>query len=105
VGNKDSWDVLQEAESGSYLANDAPHGVPELAVLADDSGPLSGDGVVGTREAANAQIHDSTPRDAVEAGNIRKDRCVVKRSIGHARRQDFAGRKLPFDEADRSSAW
>jgi hypothetical protein len=55
------------------------------------------------REAANDEIHNSTPRSAIEGGNIRKNRSVIKRAIGHARAQDLAGRKLPLHETNRAS--
>lgn len=70
-----------------------------------DSGLLAGDAEVGAGKSAFDEIHCATPRAAVEAGNIRKDRCRVKRSIGHARRQDFAGRKLDLNVTDVLRVW
>lgn len=74
-------------------------------MLSFDSFLVSGHGQIGTGEASKDEIHLSTPRAAVEGANIRKDGCVVKRSIGNTRRQDFAGRKFPLDVTNCSSAW
>jgi hypothetical protein len=65
--------------------------------------PLSGKGVSLARYSSNDDIHDSTPRDAIEGGKIRPDRRVINEFVLHASFQDFAARDFPLNVADCSS--
>jgi hypothetical protein len=64
--SNESCDVLHEDEAGSNLANDPSKLPPESAALAPDAFALPGVADVLTGEAASDEIHDSTPRSAVE---------------------------------------
>jgi len=97
--------ILDKDPSGLHLANDAEVFKPESRVFSGDAGAFPGDGQVGARESAHNEIHCSTPRVAIEGGNVRKDGCWLSRSIGHARRQDLAGREFPLHVTECSNAW
>lgn len=52
------------------------------------------------REAARDDIHDSTPRPAVEGGNAIPDRKRGKGAVLLTRDQDCGGRGFPFHAND-----
>jgi hypothetical protein len=64
--NSESRHVLHEDEARSHVANDTSEVTPEAGVLALDAGSLARVADVGAREAASDEIHDATPRAAVE---------------------------------------
>jgi hypothetical protein len=67
--------------------------------------PLSLPGVadVLAGKAAKDEIHDSTPRAAIEGGDIRPDRCRMKLAVLRTRRQDRCGVGFVFHATDCSS--
>lgn len=75
---------------------------PAVVVLA---ALLSGDAVWLARVARSEAIHDSTPRAAVEGGEVRPDRSRVKGPVLHTRDQPRGGRDFPLQVADAASAW
>jgi len=97
-------DILQEDEARSHLANDSHDLGPEVALVLLPS-PLPRNRERLARVSGSDDIHAATPRSAIKGSEIRVNRCVVKRPLVHASRQDFADRVLPLHETDRSSAW
>jgi hypothetical protein len=77
---------------------------PEAAALASDSGSLPGVADVLAGEPASDEIHDATPRAAVEGRNITPDRSRSQGTILHARRQYRSRIGVPLHETDRVSA-
>jgi hypothetical protein len=101
--NKGS-DVLDEDKSGRNLVDDASEVTPEPAALpVNDPGPLACVADVLAREAASDEIHDSTPRLAVEGRHVRPDRRVIQGTVLRTRSQDRAGISFVFHAADRAS--
>jgi hypothetical protein len=72
--HSDGCDVFQQDESRSYLANDPENVMPEAGPFAVDAGSLPCEGEILAREPRNDEIHDSTPRCAVEGCEIVPDR-------------------------------
>jgi hypothetical protein len=62
-------DVLEEAELGSHLPDDAGDVGPEVAGVVGPAS-LAGHAERLARVAANDAIHDATPRSAVEGAGI-----------------------------------
>jgi hypothetical protein len=95
-------DVLDEHEARVAFAHD-PHDVgPEMArVFSPAASTCVAEGLA--RVARSDEIHDSTPRCAVEGSQIRPNRRVIQRSFFHARSQDFAGEGFDFNSADEAS--
>lgn len=57
------------------------------------------------RVSRSEEIHDSTPRAAVEGSQIRPDRRFIQSCFRHARSQDFAGIGFDLHSADEASSW
>lgn len=103
--NNESADVLHEDELGSHLANDACELSPEPGALpVGDAGTLPGLGDVLAGEAASDEIHDSTPRAAVEGADVAPDRSRSQPPFCHARSQYRGGIGFPLHETDRANA-
>jgi len=98
-------DVLDEDERRRHLTHDASKMTPEARTSAGKSSSLPGVGDVLAREAASDEIHDATPRAAVEGGDIRPHRCRIQASFFHLRDQSGAGESFPLHVADDASAW
>lgn len=71
--SKESWDVLQERVSGSYLAKD-PGGVGPHVALVVFSSPGSGGREGLTGESARDEIHRATPGSTAEGPDVIPDR-------------------------------
>jgi hypothetical protein len=109
-GSKETWDVLQKHAAGSHLANHArdvgpqPTRVIGAALLAGETDRLA-------RESRSDQIHDSTPRRAVEGREIVPDRRAIQGRRFHPRHECGRGESVQFNEthgsiggSDRESA-
>lgn len=92
-------DILEETEPGLAFGDDAGDVRPEVARVGD-AAALSGHAERLARVAARANIHDSTPRAAVECGKVRPDRSRGQISRFHARDQERGGRAFPLHETD-----
>lgn len=101
AGNK-ARDVLQEHECGSNLANDS-RDVVEQPPLVGDTEPLPGLAVRLAREARSDEIHDATPRSAVERPNRSPDRSWSQETRFHLRDQIRGGEGFPLHVADSPS--
>jgi hypothetical protein len=97
-------DVLDEHEGRVAFAHD-PHDVgPEVTrVFSPAASTCVAEGLA--RVARSDEIHDSTPRAAVEGSQIRPKRRCTQRSFLHARSQDFAGEGFDLNSADEASSW
>ena len=95
--------VLKEGESSPALAKDSEAVVPEVTFVVG-SEPPPGDAVGLTREAANDEIHDATPRAAVEGSEVSPNRRLVQGTVRHTRDQDRGGSDFPLHVADDASA-
>jgi hypothetical protein len=93
---KVAWYVLQEHVLGSHLANDAPHLVPEPPLVGCANSP-AGEGVGLTRVSRSDEIHDATPRTAVESGKVIPDRSRVQGRLFHPGHEYGCAVGLPLD--------
>lgn len=104
AGREHALDVLDKRPSGAGLHDDAPHDVPEIA-LVFASAPLAGGGVGLARDFANDAIHDAAPWPAVKGSGITPDRSVMKETVSHRRDQVRDGETFPLHQTDRASVW
>jgi hypothetical protein len=89
-------DVLEEAESGQDLRDDAPDAGPEVPRVALAAPPpCPGEGLAGV--AASDAIHLATPRPAVEGLNVRPDRGLIQGFLCHAADKDCGRKGFPLD--------
>ena len=96
----ESCRVFHDDVARSNLANDSGHFTPESAMLAVESLTSSDHANVLAREAARDDIHQSTPRFAVEGSDIIPDREVRQASVVLAGEQHAAGVVVEFDGTD-----
>jgi hypothetical protein len=76
------WDVFQEHESRSHLSdNPADVGPDPSLVVSTELLPGNGEGL--TWESRSDEIHDSTPRLAVECRDIVPDRSLIQSRLFH----------------------
>lgn len=99
----ESWDIFQEHDAGSYLANDAGDGGPDPAIISD-SASFAGKAPRLTREAGRDEIHAATPRSAVEGCNIIPDRRWIQTRVPHPRHESGRGKGFPLDVAHATVA-
>jgi len=79
--------VFEEDETRSALVDDASHVGPEVPLVG--LGPaLSGDAERLARVARSNEIHDATPRSAVEGSEIVEDRSAIQGRVFHPRHED-----------------
>ena len=102
LANKETWGVLHQHESGSYLANNPEEIGPKITLV---GGPSS---LTGKREGlagnpAKDKIHASTPRSPVEKPEIVKDGCVVDPSVSHSLHEESLAVGIVLDVAHRSA--
>jgi len=66
---------------------------------------LSGGGDVLAGEAASDAIHDSTPRAAVEGGNVIPDRSLIQDRIFHPRHEIGRCIGFPLNVSHNAGTW
>ena len=93
--------VLDEDPLGDDLSDDAGDVGPEVALVVV-SCPLSGDGPRLARVARSDEIHDSTPRVAVEGLEIVPDRRRIQGLVLHPRHEDGRSVGFPLDVTHNS---
>jgi hypothetical protein len=97
----EAWDVLQQDDARSHLAND-PHDVwPDPPLVAEPLA-LPGDRVRLAREARSENIHAATPRYAVEADKVRPDRSLIQVRAFHPRHEACRCIGVPLDVTNGS---
>jgi hypothetical protein len=88
------WYVLKEKQSWAYFVDDARDVRPDVAGVVLPK-PFARDGKRLARVAATDEIHNATPRAAVEGFNVSPDRCRIQPPFLHARNKDCGG--IGFD--------
>lgn len=89
-------DVLEECPLGPGVGQDAAEMGPHPAGVID-AAPPAGVAFALARVAARDEIHDSTPRSAVEGGNVVPDRSRIQGLIRHPRHEGSRSMGFPFD--------
>src|SRR5690606_17659512 len=98
-GSNEAWDVLQQHELRSYLANNAGNVGPDPSLVLQPS-PFAGDAVRLARESGSDAIHAATPLCASERDKVRPDRRLIDDARFH-KRDKLRGRSgFPFDVTD-----
>lgn len=88
--------VFQEDDAGSHLANDTGDVVPDPALVVGLL-PTSGDAPGLAGKSRSDEIHDATPRSAVEGDNVIPDRRRIQGLFFHPRHERGRGVGFPFD--------
>jgi len=99
----ENWGVFHEHVARSHLANDSSLFFPQAASRPVDSfsGAVRGADVL-TREAARDDIHQSTPRLAIEGAHVIPDWKRFEASVVLSGEQHSPGVVVDFDSADGS---
>lgn len=92
------WDVLEEGERSAALVEDASHFGPQVALIGVAES-LTGDAEWLARVARSDEIHDATPRSAVEGSEIVGDRSAIQLRRFHPGHEDGRGEGLALDVA------
>lgn len=96
--SNESWNVLQEDEARSRIANDPGDGRPYPPIVFEPSASAGvGPGLAG--EPRSDEIHRSTPRSAVEGLEVVPDRSRIQGLVLHPRHEDGRGEGFPLDVA------
>lgn len=98
VGNN-GRNVLQEHEARSHIANDSLDGGPEPAVVGEPPS-LPGEAERLARESRNDEIHDSTPRAAIEGVKVVPDRSEIQGRFFHPCHESGRSVGVPLDMTD-----
>jgi hypothetical protein len=94
-------DIFEEAKRRLDLAHDASDVWPEMPrVFVAELFSGDAEGLAGI--AAMDDIHDATPRFAVEGANIVPDRRLIQGFIFHPRHESGRGVCFPFDITNSS---
>lgn len=104
AGREHPADILDEAEPGTGLHDDAPRGAPEIALVVG-SEPLAGERMRLARDAANDAIHKPAPCAAVEGCGIAPQRSRSQEALLHRCDQMRGGEGFPLHHAHCASAW
>lgn len=101
--SNETWNVLQEDEARSRIANDPGDGRPEPAFVV---GPPTRAGVGPglAWEARTDEIHRSAPRAAVEGCDVVPDRSPIQGRIFHPRHEDGRGEGFPLNVTHSSGS-
>jgi len=89
-------DILEEDEGRFSLSDDAGDMGPEVARVVRALA-LAGDAERLARIARSEDVHRSTPRAAVEGGNVVPHRRLRQGRVFHPRHEDGRGVSVPFD--------
>jgi len=94
---QETWDVLQRDDSRSHLANHAGDGGPEpTGIVLGSALPGVADWLA--REARRDEIHNATPRLAIEGREIIPDRSAIHGRVLHPRHENGRGESVPLNE-------
>lgn len=89
-------DVLEEAERRRDFFDDASHIGPEMAgIIRALATSGQAEGLAGV--AASDEIHDSTPRAAIEGLEVVPDRSAIQGRFAHPRHEDGRAEGFPLD--------
>jgi hypothetical protein len=96
-------DVLEEDDGGFDFPDDADEVRPESALVVVPS-LIPGHGVGLTGEPRSDEIHDATPRSAIEGREIVPDRRAIQGLVFHPRHENGRGESVPLAKAHGSIA-
>lgn len=91
--NKEPWDVLQEDEAGSHVANDAGDRRPDPPVVVE-AAHISGEAERLARESRSEDVHHSAKACAVEGRKVVPDKSAVHGRVSHPRHEDGRRERL-----------
>lgn len=91
--------VFHEHEGGTGLIDDSPEFGPQPP-LVFRACPLPCNAVRLTGDSARDNIHDSTPRAAIEGGKVIPDSSRSQGAVLHTRDQDCGCSGFPLNETD-----
>ncbi len=94
-----SGDVLAKSKSWPDLINDSPDVGPQMSRIALTAS-LAGEAEWLARVACSDDIHDSTPRSAVEGSEITVNRSGLEATVFHAPRERGSGVGFPLHKTD-----
>jgi hypothetical protein len=100
----DSGHVLQHDDCGFHVANRLEDVIPNLAMLAEASGPPPGIAVIRAREACHNDVHQASQASSIERCEIAPNWSGRKASLFHALRKDPGCGEFPFDVTDRDNS-
>jgi hypothetical protein len=90
-------DILENNDCWVTLGDDARHVGPQMPrIIVAAAAPRGAERLAGV--AGRDEIHDATPRAAVEGGEVVPDRRESQASLFHARDQDRGGMGFPLHE-------
>lgn len=93
---KVACDILKAYDGRLALLDDSPDVRPEVARVLLPL-PLAGDGERLARVARRDEIHDSTPRSAVERGQVVPDRSWIQGRFANPGHEDGRSVGVPLD--------
>jgi hypothetical protein len=96
--SKEPGHVLDKDEGGLDLSDDADDRGPDPSLVVSAS-PLAGDAPGLAREARRDEIHDATPRSAVERCKVVPDRSEIQGLVLHPGHEHGRGEGFPLDVA------
>jgi hypothetical protein len=82
ISRKDAWDVLQQHELGSHLADESEGIGPEVTLISLSSS-LAGGAMGLTRETCRNEAHHSSALVTIEGTYIGPDWGVIEGAIAH----------------------
>lgn len=97
-----SRDVFKKADRRLDLPDNSTNLGPQVARIIPST-LSTGDTERLARVSRSDDIHDATPRLAVEGSQIRPQRRRIQKSLLHAARQDLGGERFPFNATDDAS--
>jgi hypothetical protein len=93
-----TWDVLQANEGGVALVDDPSDLGPQVPLVGDPEA-LPGDAERLARVRASHDIHEATPRHAVEGSQVVVDRSRIQGRRRHPGHEDSRSEGIPLDHA------
>lgn len=99
----ETWDVLQEDERWSHLANHARDFWPEPSAVGLRC-PFTGDRDRLTGEAGRDQIHAAAKRLAIKGREVVPDRRAIQGRVFHPCHEGGRGESVPFNETQTAVA-
>lgn len=100
--SKVPWDVFEKHQGRAHVCHDVGNVWPQVARVVG-SLSFAGNAERLTRVAASDDIHDATPRFAVEGLKVRPDRRCIQGTVRHTRNQKAGGIGFDLHIADRAS--
>lgn len=103
TGREHAGDVFDDAAPCAGLDENAAERAPQVARVVS-SEPFAGEAVRLARDAANDEIHLSTPPSAVEGSGVAPNRRRSHEARAHRRDQMGDGESLPLHHTDSATS-